>query len=161
MTPNEPIGTEGWAVNPAMIIARGIEEGLSGRAIIGALQNAGVGLRWSTVYRTIGEVRAAIANREMVAGMPTNRLPTGDEYAKWTTNRTGYSTQMLVVTRDRTTGLIGTSTSSYTTRDQHTIDEALQNKLADVEQMAEGSDTFGDQQILGVVPWNIFQMGPE
>jgi hypothetical protein len=119
--------------NPAGIVARGVTSGLSGRQIITELQQAGLGVRTSVVYRMIGEVRAAIANREGVAAMDTSLMPRADQYAPWQTARTGYSTQLLVVTRDRETGAIGTSVSSYITADPHTPDEAIAAKEADWE----------------------------
>lgn len=161
MTSIEPPGESNFIINPAQIVARGVAEGLSANKIGKALQDAGAGFRRQTVLRMVSEVRAAIANRPMVAAMDTDRLPTGDQYARWTTARRGFSTQMLVVTRDRETGLIGTSVSSYTTGAAHTIDEAIQNKLSDWEDLTETGDQYEDQQLLGVVPWNIFQMGPE
>lgn len=150
-----------FTINPAQIVARGVAEGMSANAIGRSLQEAGAGFRRQTVLRMVSEVRAAIANRPMVAAMPTDRLPTGDEYARWTTARRGFSTQMLIVTRDRETGLIGTAKSSYTTGSAHTIDEAIQNKLQDWQDLTETGDQYEDQQLLGIVPWNIFEMGPE
>lgn len=161
-TPNMPSSSgDGFIINPAQIVASGVSQGLSGRSIIKLLRDNGAGRRDSVVYKMIGEIRAAIDNRPMVQGMSTNVLPTGDQYAKWTTARTGYSTQMKLVTRDRDTGLIGTSMTSYTTRDPHTIDEAIANKMADLEVAFEGDDAYDNQDVLGVLPWNIFEMGPE
>lgn len=151
---------EGFVINPAQIVAQGVSEGLSGRQIIKALRDNGAGRRDSVVYKMIGEIRAAIANRPIAQGLPTNQLPTGDQYAKWTTARRGYSTQMKIVTRDKNSGLIGTSMTSYTTTDPHTIDEAIANKMADLEDAAEEGNSGEDQQLLGVLPWNIFEMGP-
>lgn len=151
----------GFVINPAQIVARGVAEGLSASKIVGLLQDNGAGMRRQTVYRMVSEVRAAIANRPMVQGMPTDRLPTGDEYTKWTTARTGYSTQILMVTRDRETGLIGTSMTSYTTRDPHSIDVALQTKLGDFEEQFGEGGNYEDQQLLGAIPFNIFEMSPE
>lgn len=147
--------------NPAGLIARGVNEGLSGRQIISSLRDAGMGIRDSVVYRTIGEVRAAIANREHVAGLPTNVLPSAEDYSPWSTARTGYATQLLVFTRDRETGLIGSTVSTYTTQDPHTIDEAIAAKQADWEDLTESGNDYEDQQYLGVVPFNIFAMGPQ
>ena len=119
-----------------------------------------MGVRDSTVYQTIGEVRAAIANREVVAGLDPSVMPAPGDYAKWTTNRRGYSTQFLVVTRDKATGLIGTTVSSYTTRDQHSIDVALQVKMGDWQTLTDEGGEYEDQQLLGMIPYNIFEMGP-
>lgn len=149
-----------YLINPAGIVARGVSEGLSANKIVAALRDAGAGMRRQTVLQMVGEVRAAIANRPMVAGMRTDTLPTGDQYAKWTTARQGYSTQMQILTRDRGTGLIGSTVTSYTTDQAHTIDEAIANKLADWEDLTEAGDQYEDQQLLGIVPWNIFEMGP-
>lgn len=150
-----------FLINPAGIVARGVAEGLSANQISKSLRDNGAGLRRSTVLKLVGEVRAAIANRESVASMPTNRLPTGDEYARWVTNRRGYSTQLKVITRDKATGLIGSTVSSYTTTQQHTIDEAIANTVADWEDLTGSEGQYEDQQLLGVLPWNIFEMGPE
>lgn len=161
MTFDDSEGDEGYAINPAGFVAQGVSQGLSGRQIISLLRDNGVRIANQTAYRLIGEVREAIANRETIQGLPTDRLPTGGEYAWWVTNRRGFSTQVLVLTRDRATGLIGSTVSSYTTRDAHTIDEALQNKLADWEDLTGAEGEYEDQQLLGMLPWNIFQMGPE
>lgn len=144
--------------NPAGIIAKGVTEGLSGRQIIQALRDAGMGLRDAVVYRTIGEVRAAIANRETIAQINTSILPSPDQYAQWSTARNGYSTQLLIFTRDRETGLIGETVSSYTTTDPHTPDEAIAAKQADWEDLTESGSEYDDQQYLGAVVYNLFQM---
>lgn len=146
--------------NPAGVVARGVSEGMSGRQIIASMRAGGMGLRDSTVYKMIGEVRAAIANREHVAGLNTSILPSATDYAKWQTARTGFSTQLLIVTRDRETGLIGTTVSSYTTLDPHTPDEAIAAKQADWEDLTETGNDYEDQQYLGAVPYNLFAMGP-
>ena len=146
--------------NPAGVVARGVTEGMSGRQIISALRDAGMGIRDSVVYRMVGEVRAAIANREHVATLPTDQLPDATDYAQWTTNRSGYSTQLLVFTRDRETGLIGSTVSSYTTADPHTIDEAIAAKQSDWEDLTATGSEYEDEQYLGVVPFNLFVMGP-
>jgi hypothetical protein len=154
-------GGGGTLWNPAGVVARGVSEGLSGRQIIAALRESGMGLREATVRRMIGETRAAIANRPLVGGLDTSILPGPEHYAQWTTNRRGYSTQMLVMTRDTATGIIGEQVSSYTTSDPHTIDEAMAAKLADFQDEEIIGDSGTGQQLLGVMPWNIFQMGPE
>lgn len=153
-------GTGGNIWNPAGIVARGVAEGMSGRQIIAAMREAGAGVRDATARRMIGEVRASIANREHVAGMDTSKLPNANDYAQWTTNRTGYSTQLLVFTRDRETGLIGSTVSSYTTLDPHTPDEAIAAKQADWEDLTDTGNEYEDQQYLGAVPFNLFAMGP-
>lgn len=160
MTPFDPEETD-FLINPAQIVARGVAEGMSANQISQSLKDAGAGLRRQTVLRMVGEVRAAIANRPQVQAMATNVLPTGDQYARWTTNRRGYSTQMIALMRDRQTGLIGTQLTSYTTRAQHTIDEAIQAKLGDMMDYTETGASGEDQQLLGILPWNIFEMGPE
>lgn len=161
MTFDDGVPESDFIINPAQFVAQGVAEGLSGRSIINALQDAGAGMRTSVVYKLIGEVRAAIANRPDVQAIPTDQLPSAEQYAPWQTNRRGYSTQLTVLTRDRTTGLIGTTTTSYTTRDPHTIDEAIQNKLADWEELTDAEGSYEDQQLLGMLPNNIFAMGPD
>lgn len=153
--------SEGVLWNPAGVVARGVSEGMSGRQIIAALREAGMGLRDATVRKMIGETRAAIANRPMVGGLDTSLIPSAENYAKWSTNRTGYSTQLLVMTRDQSTGIIGETVSSYTTAEPHTIDEAIAAKLADFSDEEIIGDSGNNQQLLGAIPWNIFQMGPE
>jgi hypothetical protein len=92
--------------------------------------------------------------------MDTSLMPRADQYAPWQTARTGYSTQLLVVTRDRETGAIGTSVSSYITADPHTPDEAIAAKEADWEEMTATGNEYDDQQYLGAIPYNLFAMGP-
>jgi hypothetical protein len=147
--------------NPASVVARGVAEGMSGNAIVRALQQAGMGVNRGTVFKMIGQVRAAIANREHVATMPTDQLPAARDYATWTTSREGFSTQLLVFTRDRETGIIGSQVSSYTTLDPHSPDEAIAAKQADwLDLTAQGSE-YEDQQYLGAIPYNLFQMVTE
>jgi len=152
-------GESGGAIwNPAGVVARGVSEGMSGRQIIAALRDAGMGLRDATVRKMIGETRAAIANRPLVGGLDTSALPNGSDYAKWSTNRTGYSTQLLMMTRDVSTGIIGETVTAYTTADPHTIDEAIAAKLADFSDEEIIGDSGNNQQLLGAIPWNIFEM---
>jgi hypothetical protein len=148
-------------INPLPFIAQGVSEGMSANAIQRALQAAGAGINRQTLLRVVGEVRAAIANRPIAQSINTSTLPTGDQYTKWTTNKRGYSTQMRGVFKDKETGLISLHTTSYTSKLPHTIDTAIANKMSDLEDFAEAGNSGEDLTLIGVIPWNIFEMGPE
>lgn len=57
--------------------------------------------------RTIGEVRAQLANREQEAFKPLNRRPISEEITTYTSKKArGYMQQVEVHVRDRDTGII-------------------------------------------------------
>jgi hypothetical protein len=64
-------------------ISQGIQQGMSGNQILSALQESGLGIRRSTFYETLGEVRASIGRAGEIAALPITATPPDELFTTW------------------------------------------------------------------------------
>jgi hypothetical protein len=67
----------------ATLVRAGIEEGVSGNAMLSALRGIGSGIRRQSFLQLVGEVRSAAARAETWAQMPLDQMPSDDMVQIW------------------------------------------------------------------------------
>jgi hypothetical protein len=86
----------------APIVQQGINEGLSGNAMLSAIKGAGLGIRRSSFLDLVGGVRAAALAAPDVAAMSLDQLPTAEQIVNWRGGKAGtYLYRTNVFTRER------------------------------------------------------------
>lgn len=113
-------------VDPAAFIVQGLEEGLSGNAILRGLQEAGAGMNRGTFFQMVGEIRGAIGAREELQGLDYGAIPEGSSYSTW---RAGAGDQYatFVTSYVRPVGSLDIEQRYYThiTNDPHSPQDAI------------------------------------
>lgn len=104
----------GSTANRYPFVLKGVSEGLSGRQILGALREQGMGLRTQTFYRWLGQAKQELAAEPGIVGLESDQYPATDDIAAWptTTGREGYLHIVEYSTKNRITGEVETKTIS-------------------------------------------------
>ena len=91
-----------------------MQEGLSGRAILGALRESGLGLRTQTFYRWLGQAKSEVSAAPGILGLETDQRPAINDIAAWptTTGREGFLHIVNYTTKNRITGQVEGKTIS-------------------------------------------------
>lgn len=96
--------TYGAAYTRAMLpnlIGLGVEQGLSGAAMLNQMRAAGFGIRTQTFYSLLNTVNQAISQGARWQGFDPTKVPGTSDYTAWEVQRgTGYLTRMNVLVRD-------------------------------------------------------------
>lgn len=93
---------------------KGVQEGLSGAAILRSLREGGLGLRTQTFYRWLGQAKAEVASELGIVGLEAHQRPAVSDISAWptTTGREGYLHIVNYTTKNRITGFTESKTIS-------------------------------------------------
>ena len=83
------------------LIGLGLEQGLSGNAMLQQIRAAGLGIRTQTFYSLLNTVNTAIAGGAQFQALDPSLVPGELDYTDWEVQRgTGYLTRMEVLVED-------------------------------------------------------------
>lgn len=149
--------------NPAGYVKAAINEGWSASEALTTYRADGGEVGNGTWYRLYGEVGAALDRAGVAAGLDPFQIPAGADYSVWSVNGPQqYATQVNVLTRDKTTGVVGARQFTYMTAVPHAPGEA---ELAAFDQFTDEDLTdvggsLADLVALGTVVTNIYRTEP-
>lgn len=135
----------------APLMRQGLQEGLSGQAMLGAIRQAGAGVRTQSFYQLLGEVRASAARAEQWSGAALDQLPTHDMVQQWTGGQTDtYLNRVYMYVRTHVEGELAVERRgvSILTNELITPGDALamaQELYAD----NADSDNYANETVLG------------
>ena len=138
----------GSTANRYPFILKGLDEGLSGRQILGGLREAGLGLRTQTFYRWLGQAKADLsAAPEIIALEPEQQAPLS-AISAWptTTGREGYLHVVEYTTKNRLTGFTESKTISIFNAELLSREEA---EATAAEVIRENEAEYPEYQTLG------------
>lgn len=141
---------------PAGLLLNALSEGLSATKALSNFREAGGSIRTQTWYKLAGEVRAAVANRDVVTGLDPTLLPRDEHFTPWSAGSEGqFLYQVEVPYRDVESGEVFRAPYSVITNrvlsPQDAIDEAL-------DVYADNAEKYG-QKILGGILVGLYAMG--
>lgn len=142
---------------PAGFIAQMLKNGESATSALRIFRDEGGAIRTQTWYRLAGEVRAALDNLHIVAGLDPSLAVSVDRFTPWSAGQAGqYMYQVDVLQHDSEFDVITRAPYSFTTDQiitpQLAIDEAMAVYSIDTPS-AEG------QTVVGGVLTGLYQMG--
>lgn len=135
------LGDEGYTG----FIAKGLNQGMSGNQILGALSEGGLGIRRQTFYGILGEVRASMGRAGEIASLDPESIPGANLFTTWRQAPEGmnvYQIDVHVVDPN-----FGTVTAPYSviSSTELTAGEAISQAL---DVYTTNADKYG-QRILG------------
>lgn len=131
------------------LVRTGLNEGMSGNAILQGMQSVGLGLRRQSFYQLVGEVRSSLGAGAWATGVDPNTIPTSENIVSWTGGTAGkYLTRVNVYVRER----IGEGEYevarrglSFLSNEPISPAQAIQN----AQDMPTGMDNYPSRQTLG------------
>ena len=135
----------------ASLIRQGLNEGLSGNAILSAMQEAGLGIRRQSFYQLLGEVRASSALADAWSGAPLDQIPSDDLVTDWTGGRAdSYLSRVYMYVRTNVGGVLSVERRgvSIVTNELITPGDALAAAQSLYEENSE-SENYANEQLLG------------
>lgn len=136
--------------NLAAYITRAVGQGLSANRAYAAVRGTELGIRRSSFLEAYGEVRAAVARTDLVAGLPGHVPVPDDAVSPWSgapQDKLLYQVRVLV--RDPQSLTISSDPVSIVSRDVLTPDEAIGAAVDIWDAGAQAGSPPGGQGILG------------
>lgn len=110
-------------------ISSGLNQGMTGNQILGALQSEGLGIRRSTFYEALGEVRASMGRASEIAGLPSTATPPDQLFTTWRQAPEGMNVyQIDIHVVDPAFGAV-TMPYSVVSQDPLTVEQAVSQAL--------------------------------
>jgi hypothetical protein len=108
------------------LVLKGVQEDLSGAAILRGLREAGMGLRTQTFYRWLGQAKKEVAAELGIVGLESHQRAPRASISAWPTEsgREGYLHIVNYTTKNRLTGFTETKTISVASENLLTRAEA-------------------------------------
>lgn len=120
------IGAAGEALSPGAFIVQAVNEGLSMRQAVAGFREAGFEMGNQAFRQMFGEIREAVGNRDVIAGLDYGAIPPADAYSTWAAGDEGqYATFVTSYTRMPGTVEIEPRYYTYVTDEPHTPQEAV------------------------------------
>lgn len=146
-------GLVGW-------IADALSEGISQRATIRTLRDAGFKFGDAKFRSIWGQTRASMGAIEQVQGITGSSLPRDDQYSEWGTLRgRGFATHITYTRREKGITEVQTGSFLHMTNEPHTPDEAFDAMFRTFEE-PEDADKKYDFEVLGGLVTGIYKQVP-
>lgn len=147
----------------APAISAGLDEGLSGRAMLGAIRESGAAIRDSSFYQLVGEVRASRAMTEAWSQAALDQIPGSDLIQEWHGGATDtYLNRVYMYVRTNVDGeqAIERRGVSVLTKELITPEDALAMAQDLYDENAD-NENYANEQFLGAEFGGVYhQVGP-
>lgn len=147
----------------ASAVSAGLNEGMSGRAMLAALRESGTAIRDSSFYQLVGEVRSSQALTAAWSSAPLDQIPGSELIQEWHGGATDtYLNRVYMYVRTNDGGEFSVERRgvSVLTKELITPEDALGMAQDLYEENAE-NDNYADEQFLGAEFGGVYhQVGP-
>lgn len=144
------------------LVELGLENDLSGRAMLSALRAGGVSIADSTFYNVVSEVKYAQVEAAEVGGFALTGVPDASSFANWTTtNAEGFVYRFAAAfdQLDQVGNVIETIWKPFSVTTRQPI--AISDAMADANGVLEGANPKDYNQVYrGLTLANLYQMTP-
>lgn len=150
------------ADTPFMAAMKAVKQGLSGRAGLAAARAAGVKIQDSTWFQMVGLARSSLAAQIDEITKPLGARPGQHEINGFeTTKARGYLHYIDVIVKDRETGVVSARPYAVKSGSLLRRGQAIKRGLEAFQAAIDLNPGEYDEQVLGAVYTNTYQMVPK